>query len=195
MWQLSFPVSDRSEAADLRRLSNTEEMRREVLRRCGHFHEPFPDMVRDTPVLTIWGMPLLDRSLLRHRASLEVHRRLSSCVVLVRDAVHPIALQGAGRKPGFGRRRPPCKVAAQVEAGQRLLETMHPNQAGCKGSVCCRRGGTCRTNCRTNQTGSMCTNQNSGWTCLEPGDLPGSEATGKKPRCSMGEGVYSPSHF
>ncbi len=32
-------------------------------------------------------------------------------------------------------------------------------------------------------------------TCLEPGDLPGSEAIGEKPRCSMGEGVYSPSHF
>ncbi len=94
MWQLSFPVSDRSEAADLRRLSNTEEMRREVLRRCGHFHEPFPDMVRDTPVSTIWGTPLLDRDpedFLRHRASLEVHGRLPSRVVLVGDAAHPMS--------------------------------------------------------------------------------------------------------
>ena len=94
MWQLSFPVSDIREAADLRRLSNTEEMRREVLRRCGHFHEPFPDMVRDTPVSTIWGTPLLDRDpedFLRHRASLEVHGRLPSRVVLVGDAAHPMS--------------------------------------------------------------------------------------------------------
>ena len=59
----------------------------------------------------------------------------------------------------------------------------------------CRRGGTCRTNCRVNKSGSTCTNQNGEQTCLEPGDLPGSEATGEKPRCSMGEGIYSPSHF
>ncbi len=32
-------------------------------------------------------------------------------------------------------------------------------------------------------------------TCMEHGDLPGSETTGEKPRCSMGEGAYSPSHF
>ncbi|KAL3761998.1 hypothetical protein ACHAW5_008222 [Stephanodiscus triporus] len=94
MWQLSFPVFDASEAARLRRSSNTEEMRREVLRRCGHFHEPFPDMVRDTPISTIWGTSLLDRDpeeFVRHRASLEVHGRLPSRVVLVGDAAHPMS--------------------------------------------------------------------------------------------------------
>ena len=64
-----------------------------------------------------------------------------------------------------------------------------------EGSVCCRRGGTCRTNCRTNQTGSTCTNQDGERTCVEPGDLPDSETTGEDPRCSMGESVYPPSHF
>jgi 2-polyprenyl-6-methoxyphenol hydroxylase-like FAD-dependent oxidoreductase len=93
MWQLSFPVPDRNEALHLRQKSNSEEMRQEVLRRCGHFHEPFPDMVRSTPISTIWGTSLLDRDpddLLRHQASLEVHGRLPSRVVLVGDAVHPM---------------------------------------------------------------------------------------------------------
>jgi hypothetical protein len=52
-----------------------------------------------------------------------------------------------------------------------------------------------RVNCRTNQTGWTCPNQDSGQTCLEPGDLPGFKTSGEKPRCSMGGGVYSPSHF
>jgi DNA alkylation damage repair protein AlkB len=94
MWQLSFPVSDRNEAANLRRLSNTEAMRKEVLRRCSDFHEPFPDMVRNTPISTIWGTPLLDRDpmeFLTHRASLEAHGRLPSRVVLLGDAAHPMS--------------------------------------------------------------------------------------------------------
>ena len=93
MWQLSFPITDRNEALHLRQKSNTEEMRQEVLRRCGHFHEPFPDMVRSTPISTVWGTSLLDRDpddFLRHQASLEVHGRLPSRVVLVGDAVHPM---------------------------------------------------------------------------------------------------------
>lgn len=93
MWQLSFPVPDRSEAFHLRQKSNTEEMRQEVLRRCGHFHKPFPDMIRCTPISTIWGTSLLDRDpddFLRHQGSLEVHGRLPSRVVLVGDAVHPM---------------------------------------------------------------------------------------------------------
>ena len=56
--------------------------------------------------------------------------------------------------------------------------------------VCCRHA-----NCRTNQTGSTCANQNGGLTCMEPGDLPVSKTNGEEPRCSMGEGVYLPSHF
>jgi hypothetical protein len=68
-------------------------------------------------------------------------------------------------------------------------------QASCKGSVCGRCGGKCRTKCRANQSGSTCTNQDGKRTCMEPGDLPGSEATGEKPRHGMGESVYSPSHF
>jgi hypothetical protein len=48
-------------------------------------------MVRNTPISTIWGTSLLDRDpedFLRHQASLEVHGRLPSRVVLVGDAVH-----------------------------------------------------------------------------------------------------------
>jgi hypothetical protein len=41
-------------------------------------------------------------------------------------------------------------------------------------SSVCRR----YANCRTNQTESMCANQNGGRTCMEPGDLPVSKTTG-----------------
>ncbi len=98
--------------------------------------------------------------------------------------------------------RPPNWIPEQVSSSvagvcwrQYKGTRTDPSQAGCEGLVCCRRGGSRRTNQRANQTGSTCTNQDSGWTCLEPRYLPGSEATGEKPRCSMGEGVYSPSHF
>lgn len=54
MWQLSFPVRDFDEAMRLKNLPE-EELKREVLRMCGHWHEPFPKMVHETPLDTIWG--------------------------------------------------------------------------------------------------------------------------------------------
>jgi hypothetical protein len=95
---------------------------------------------------------------------------------------------------------PRDQVAAQECVGKRVtnkgVEIWDQNPyEGHTGSVCCRQGGT--SDCRANQTWctSSCTNQDGERTCLEPGDLQGTEATGEKPRCSMGEGIYSPSHF
>ena len=39
------------------------------------------------------------------------------------------------------------------------------------------------------------TNQNGERTCVEPGDLSGSKTTRENARCSVGESVYSLSHF
>ncbi|KAL3811473.1 hypothetical protein ACHAXA_010725 [Cyclostephanos tholiformis] len=150
MWQLSFPVSDRGEAVNLRRLSNTEEMRREVLRRCGNFHEPFPDMVRITPISTIWGTSLLDRDpeeFISHRTLLEAHGRLPSRVVLLGDAAHPMSPfkgQGANQALADGvllgrwlrRSRPESAVrgfmtemakrsAAKVRASREAAKQLH----------------------------------------------------------------------
>ena len=84
MWQLSFPA-DRDEGSRLGTMS-PDELKHEVVRRCGEWHEPFPGMVRSTPSRTVWGTSLLDRdprAFLDHRAGLEVHGRLPSRVVLV----------------------------------------------------------------------------------------------------------------
>jgi salicylate hydroxylase len=54
MWQLSFPIADKDEAQRLSKL-DPADLHSEVLRRCGSWHEPFPDMVKTTPLTTIWG--------------------------------------------------------------------------------------------------------------------------------------------
>jgi 2-polyprenyl-6-methoxyphenol hydroxylase-like FAD-dependent oxidoreductase len=54
MWQLSYPVADREEALRLSKL-NPPELQAEVLKRCGCWHQPFPEMVKQTPHGTIWG--------------------------------------------------------------------------------------------------------------------------------------------
>ena len=54
MWQLSFPVLDRKEAQRMSILP-PKELQKEVMRRCGQWHEPFPQMVTETPLNTIWG--------------------------------------------------------------------------------------------------------------------------------------------
>ena len=84
MWQLSFPA-DRDESSRLSGMSQGE-LRDEVLRRCGDWHEPFPGMVESTPLGTVWGTSLLDRdprAFLDHRARLEAHGRVPCRVVLV----------------------------------------------------------------------------------------------------------------
>lgn len=54
MWQLSYPVADRNEAIRLSRLS-PGELQNVILNLCGDWHEPFPEMVKQTPLDTIWG--------------------------------------------------------------------------------------------------------------------------------------------
>ena len=54
MWQLSYPVPDREEANRLSKIGPLG-LQKEVLRRCGDWHEPFPRMAKCTPLNTIWG--------------------------------------------------------------------------------------------------------------------------------------------
>ena len=54
MWQLSYPIPDREEALRLSKI-DSGQLQQEVLKRCDGWHEPFPEMVRHTPLSTIWG--------------------------------------------------------------------------------------------------------------------------------------------
>ena len=67
-------------------------------------------------------------------------------------------------------------------------------QTSCEGSVCCGHGGPAYTYAG-DRARSTSTNQNGEWTCVEPGDLSGSKAARENARCSVGESVYSLSHF
>ena len=100
MWQLSFPISDNNnntinqeEAMRLKQLSQ-EEMQREVLQRIGNWHEPIPNLIKDTQTSTIWGASLLDRDpsvFINQRQLLESHGRIPSRVVIVGDAAHSMS--------------------------------------------------------------------------------------------------------
>ncbi|KAL9179171.1 hypothetical protein ACHAXT_008461 [Thalassiosira profunda] len=136
MWQLSFPV-DRKEAARLGNLSS-EELRREVLRRCGHWHAPFPAMVKDTPSGTIWGTSLVDRdpqSFLDHRAAIERHGRVPSRVVLLGDAAHsmtPFKGQGANQALADGPLLAEWLGKAKVDSAVRGFVTEMARRSGVK---------------------------------------------------------------
>ncbi|KAL7435528.1 hypothetical protein ACHAXH_002662 [Discostella pseudostelligera] len=137
MWQLSFPVSERSEAFRLSQLSQ-KEMQLEVLRRCGQWHTPVPDLIKETPLESIWGTSLLDRdpqSFINHRKNLEVHGRLPSRVVVLGDAAHsmsPFKGQGANQALADGPLLANFLSKAQVDSAVRGFMTEMARRSGVK---------------------------------------------------------------
>ena len=54
MWQLSFRLSDPSDAEEMGRLG-PEALLDEVRQRTKGWHDPMSDMIRSTPLETVWG--------------------------------------------------------------------------------------------------------------------------------------------
>ncbi len=60
MWQLSYKLQSLEEASILSK-SGPQILLNEVLRRTSGWHKPVQEMMRSTPLETIWGTPLMDR--------------------------------------------------------------------------------------------------------------------------------------
>jgi salicylate hydroxylase len=60
MWQLSYNLPY-EEAVKISK-EGAQSLLREVLRRTKHWHDPVQTMIQSTPLDTIWGTPLMDRS-------------------------------------------------------------------------------------------------------------------------------------
>jgi salicylate hydroxylase len=61
MWQLSWPVSDPAEARAF--AAEPAALKAEVLRRCGDWHDPIPELLRSTTHELLTGYTVYDRSL------------------------------------------------------------------------------------------------------------------------------------
>eukprot|EP00873_Tetraselmis_striata_P001959 jgi/Tetstr1/422223/TSEL_013075.t1 len=78
---------------------NAGTLKAEILRRCGAWHAPIPEMLRATPLTGMSGYPVYDRELLEPgvlRPAAEAARR----VTLIGDAAHPMTpfkAQGANQ--------------------------------------------------------------------------------------------------
>jgi 2-polyprenyl-6-methoxyphenol hydroxylase-like FAD-dependent oxidoreductase len=96
MWQLSFPCAEQVARTYMR---DTAALKAEVVRRCADWHEPIPELLRNTPLDGMSGYPVYDRGLLEPgtlRPSSQTRRR----VTLIGDAAHPMTpfkAQGANQ--------------------------------------------------------------------------------------------------
>ena len=102
MWQLSFPMSEEQANALCK---DAAALKAEIVKRCGHWHEPIPSLLRGTPLDGFSGYPVYDRELLepdvlRKAVAQQPATAPQRRVTLIGDAAHPMTpfrAQGANQ--------------------------------------------------------------------------------------------------
>lgn len=91
MWQLSFPMEERE--AIILSEKGSGALKSEALKRCGEWHCPIPELLRDSPIELISGYPVYDKDILDDiifRVGSEGDDP-SSKVTLLGDSGHPMS--------------------------------------------------------------------------------------------------------
>ena len=104
MWQLTFSEQILNHTSDSEDSYTSEDLLRQALQIAGDWHCPIPQMIKATPINTIWGTTLCDRD------PVPVYRELKEMalqrVLIIGDALHamsPFKGQGANNALSDGR--------------------------------------------------------------------------------------------
>jgi 2-polyprenyl-6-methoxyphenol hydroxylase-like FAD-dependent oxidoreductase len=91
MWQLSFPMLE-EDAISLSK-SGPRALKNEAIQRCGSWHVPIPQLIKQTPETLISGYPVYDRPLVTSTLLREGQGKCTESrkVTLLGDAAHPMS--------------------------------------------------------------------------------------------------------
>merc|ERR1712151_280248 len=92
MWQLSFRLEDENKAKEIQKSSSLAKLNI-ALSKCKGWHAPCQEMIKHTPIDTIWGTALVDKipKPLHPTKFLEEQRKPFLPIVVIGDAMHPMS--------------------------------------------------------------------------------------------------------